>query len=133
MKIETKQNRESQLAEFSQNPEKALWKLALPMMFGMLVQTIYMLTDTAYIGHWVGHRGLAALGYVFPYIFIIMGLTFGIGSGATSVISRYIGSKNKPMADKAANQTILIGIIITFIIIVIILFFGNHIFKIQPN
>ena len=87
-------NKESRLKEFSENPEKALWKLAVPMMFGMFVQSIYMLTDTAYIGNWVGHEGLAALGYVWPYMFIIMGITFGLGSGATSVIARYIGEKN---------------------------------------
>ena len=91
--MEHQKNKESRLAEFSQNPEKALWKLAIPMMFGMFVQSIYMLTDTAYIGNWVGHEGLAALGYVWPYMFIIMGITFGLGSGATAVIAKYIGEK----------------------------------------
>ena len=124
-------NNESRLNEFSQNPERALWKLAIPMMFGMFVQSIYMLTDTAYIGNWVGHQGLAALGYVWPYMFIIMGITFGLGSGVTSVIARYIGEKNKYNADKAAGQTLFIGIFISLLIISIILFLGENIFRIQ--
>ena len=75
-------SKKSRLNEFIENPQKALWKLAIPMMFGMLVQAVYMLTDTAFIGKWVGADALAALGYVFPYMFIIMGITFGLGSGA---------------------------------------------------
>ena len=108
-------SKESRLEEFISDPRRALWRLAIPMMFGMMVQSVYMLTDTAFIGRWVGAEALAALGYVFPYMFIIMGITFGLGAGATSVISRYIGKKSKELADKSAAQTILIGIIISVI------------------
>ena len=43
------QIKESRLEEFIADPIKALWKLSLPMMFGMAVQAIYMLVDTAFI------------------------------------------------------------------------------------
>ena len=121
----------SRLNEFIDNPQRALWKLAVPMMFGMLVQSIYLLTDTAFIGRWVGANALAALGYVFPYMFIIMGITFGLGTGATAVIARYIGKESKDLADKSAGQTILIGIIISIIIILITFIFKENIFTIQ--
>tara|TARA_B100001123_G_C15200789_1_gene983276 strand:- start:28 stop:1395 length:1368 start_codon:yes stop_codon:yes gene_type:complete len=124
-------SKKSRLNEFIDNPQKALWKLAIPMMFGMLIQAVYMLTDTAFIGKWVGADALAALGYVFPYMFIIMGITFGLGSGATSVIARYIGRKDKASADIAAGQTIMIGIIISVIIVMITLIFKENIFTIQ--
>ena len=124
-------SKKSRLNEFIENPQKALWKLAIPMMFGMLVQAVYMLTDTAFIGKWVGADALAALGYVFPYMFIIMGITFGLGSGATSVIARYIGRKDKAQADIAAGQTIMIGIIISVMIVMITLIFKENIFTIQ--
>ena len=64
-------SKKSRLEEFTSNPRRALWRLAIPMMFGMMVQAVYMLTDTAFIGKWVGAEALAALGYVFPYMFII--------------------------------------------------------------
>ena len=35
--------------EFIDNPKKALWKLSIPMMLGMSVQSIYMLIDTLFI------------------------------------------------------------------------------------
>ena len=132
----THNNRKSRLNEFIDNPEKSLWKLALPMMFGMMVHAIYMLTDTAFIGNLVGNDALSALGYVFPYMFIIMGLTFGLGAGSTAVIARYIGKKDKKSADSAAGQMMLIGTIISLTIITLTYFFKENIFTIQsadPN
>ena len=56
------QPKESRLEEFIDNPIKALWKLSLPMMFGMAVQAIYMLVDPAFIDKCVGGTALATLG-----------------------------------------------------------------------
>ena len=90
----------NRLEEFISSPKKSLWKLSVPMMLGMSVQAIYMLIDTAFIGNWVGFKALTGLGFVFPPMFIIMGITFGIGSGATTVIAQNIGKDNKKKADK---------------------------------
>ncbi len=121
----------NRLNEFIENPTSSLWKLAVPMMFGMLIQSIYMLTDTAFIGRWVGADALAALGYVFPYMFIIMGITFGLAAGSTAIIAKLIGKKEKENAEIAAGQTILIGVTVSIIIILITLIFRENIFSIQ--
>ena len=125
------QPKESRLEEFIANPHKALWKLSIPMMFGMAVQAIYMLVDTAFIGKWVGDTALAALGYVFPLLFILMGITFGLGSGATTVIAQFIGAKDKKNADNAAEHTMLLGLIIGIIVIICGFYFGDNFIKVQ--
>ena len=125
------QPKESRLEEFIADPIKALWKLSLPMMFGMAVQAIYMLVDTAFIGKWGGGTALAALGYVFPFLFIIMGITFGVGSGATTVIAQFIGAKDKKNADNAAEHTILLGLIMGIIIVAFGLLFGHKFIGVQ--
>ena len=129
----TYNNDKNRLNEFIENPEKSLWKLAVPMMFGMMVHAIYMLTDTAFIGNLIGDDALSALGYVFPYMFIIMGLTFGLGAGATAVIARYIGKQSKESADAAAGQTLLIGIFISLTIIILTSLFKENLFSIQNS
>ena len=125
------QEKQSRLEEFIQNPKKSLWKLAIPMMLGMSVNAIYILADTAFIGWWVEGNGLSAIGFVWPFIFTIMGLTFGLSSGATALIARYIGQKNKDLANTAASQTIIIGVICSIIIIIFTLIFKKNIFIIQ--
>ena len=125
------QNKESRLNEFIENPKKSLWKLSLPMMFGMSVQAIYMMIDTAFVGRMIGGNALASLGYVFPFIFILMGITFGLGSGATTVIAQFIGSKDKKNADNAAQHTLLLGFIIGIVIIIFGFMYGNKLLKMQ--
>ena len=125
------QNKESRLNEFIDNPKRSLWKLSLPMMFGMSVQAIYMMVDTAFVGRMLGGTALASLGYVFPFIFILMGITFGLGSGATTVIAQFIGSKDKESADNAAKHTIILGLLIGIVIIIIGFMFGEKLLKIQ--
>ena len=101
------------------------------MMFGMSVQAIYMMIDTAFVGRMLGGTALASLGYVFPFIFILMGITFGLGSGATTVIAQFIGSKDKQNADNAAKHTIILGLLIGIVIIIIGFMFGEKLLKIQ--
>ena len=130
MDIDNK-GKKSRLEEFIEDPKKALWKLSLPMMFGMSVQAIYMMADTAFLGRMIGGTALASLGYVFPYFFILMGITFGLGSGATTVIAQFIGAKDKKNADNAAQNTIFIGIIIGIVIITIGFYYGDSLLALQ--
>ena len=125
------QPKESRLEEFIIDPKKAMWKLALPMTFGMAVNAIYMLADTAFVGRMIGGTALAALGYVFPFLFIIMGITFGLGTGATTVIAQFIGAKDKKNADNAAENSILLGLIISIIIIFIGFYYGYKLLGMQ--
>ncbi|MBI45225.1 MAG: hypothetical protein CMG66_03565 [Candidatus Marinimicrobia bacterium] len=101
------------------------------MMLGMSVQAIYMLIDTAFIGRWVGWQALTGLGVVFPALFIIMGITFGLGSGATTVIAQSIGEKNKTKADSTAMHTIILGIFLSFIFIITGMLLGEYILSSQ--
>ena len=126
-------NSKNKLNEFINNPSLALWKLSIPMMLGMSVQAIYMLIDTAFIGKWVGGNALAGLGLIFPPMFIIMGITFGLGSGATTVIAQKIGGENKKQADNAAEHIIILGLILSIIFILIGIFFGDSLIQYQSD
>ena len=123
----------NKLSNFIKNPSLALWELSIPMMLGMSVQAIYILIDTAFIGKWVGSNALAGLGLIFPTMFIIMGITFGLGSGATTVIAQEIGKGKKQLADNAAEHIIILGIILSIIFIMIGIFFGDTLIKYQSE
>ncbi len=123
----------NKLNEFINNPSLALWKLSIPMMLGMSVQAIYMLIDTAFIGKWVGGDALAGLGLIFPPMFIIMGITFGLGSGATTVIAQKIGQEEKKQADNAAEHIIILGVILSILFILIGIFLGDSLIQYQSD
>ena len=59
--------------EFIKNPKKALFVLAVPIVIGMLVQVMYNIVDTAFIGR-LGAESIAALTFSFPLFFILISL-----------------------------------------------------------
>ena len=124
-------NKKNRLITFIKNPYSSLWKLSFPMMIGMAVQAIYMLVDTALIGNIVGSSALASLGYVFPYFFIIMGISFGLGSGVTTFIAQQIGKQNKKRAELAASHTLIIGIVLYFSLLTINLVASESLINLQ--
>ena len=123
----------SRLNNFINNPLKALLQLSLPMMAGMSVQAIYMLIDTAFIGKWVGGSALAGLGIVFPPFFIIMGITFGLGSGATTVIAQYIGEESKEKVDNAAEHILILGCLLSILFVILGFLLGDSIIEYQTK
>lgn len=98
------------------DPKKAIIQLSIPMMLAMSVQVIYNLVDAIWVSG-LGADALSAVGFFFPLLFLIMGLSNGIGIGASSAISRRIGANDKPGADAVSIHalllTLLIGVAIT--------------------
>ena len=93
------------------DPKKAIIKLSIPMMVAMSVQTIYNIVDAFWVSG-LGADALAAMGFVFPFFFVIMSLSNGLGIGGGAAISRRIGAKDKPGADNVAVHTIVIMVMI---------------------
>ena len=100
---------ESRLQEFLDKPEKALWSIALPVMAGMAIQTMYSIVDMLFIGQ-LGGESITAVAFNMPLYFFVMGITFGVGTGVTSSISRAIGAKDKSKADNAAEHGLLLAL-----------------------
>ena len=125
----------SKLQQFIENPKKGLWKMTMPFLLGLTVNSLYMLVDTMFVGKFVSNSkaALDAMGLIFPLMFIVMGLTFGLGSGATTLIAQFIGAKDTKSANSVASHTILIGIILPLIIISIVLILGENIIQLQLN
>tara|TARA_B100000287_G_scaffold90709_2_gene83050 strand:+ start:5694 stop:7220 length:1527 start_codon:yes stop_codon:yes gene_type:complete len=125
----------SKLQSFIDNPKKGLWKMTMPFLIGLTVNSLYMLVDTMFVGKFVSNSSAAldAMGLIFPLMFIVMGLTFGLGSGATTLIAQFIGAKDKKTADNIASHTLLIGIIFPVIVITLVLTLGDSVIQLFDN
>ena len=108
--------------QFIKNPKKALFILSGPLILGMIVQTLYNVIDTAFVGR-IGADALASITFSFPLFFILIALNAGIGSGMSSRIARYIGEKNIKAAENTAIHGIIINLIIGAIILILSPFF----------
>ncbi len=99
---------ESRLESFLENPPKALWSLAIPIMFGMGIHTLYNMVDMIFIGR-LGGDAIAGVAFNMPLFFLMLGLTMGLGSGVTASIARYIGNNNKVNADNSAEHALVMA------------------------
>ena len=121
--------KESRLDAFIANPYKSMWKMAMPIIAGMMVQTLFNVVDIMFIG-WLGADEVTAVAFVSPLFFIIIGLGVGIGTGTTATIAQYIGQKDKENAEKTASQTILIGFLSTIFLTVLGVIYGERLLSI---
>ena len=102
----------SRLKVFLENPSKALWTLAIPIMFGMGIQTLYNLVDMIFIGK-LGGQAITGIAFNMPLFFLVLGLTMGLGTGVTASIARFIGQENKKQADNSAEHAVFMAAIIS--------------------
>jgi putative MATE family efflux protein len=109
------------------DPKKAIVKLSIPMIVAMSVQTIYSLIDTYWVSG-LGADALAAMGFVFPFFFISMALSNGIGIGGGAAISRRIGAQDKVGADNAAVHTIIITVLLSILFTIPFYLFAPQLF-----
>ena len=97
------------------DPKKAIIKLSIPMIAAVLSHTIYNFTDAI----WVSGKGpasLSAVGFTFPFLWMTMAISNGIGIGSGAAISRRIGARDKNGADSVATHAIIIMLIIVFLL-----------------
>ncbi len=94
---------------------KVIFTLALPIMLGNLIQTIYNLTDTFFVGK-LGGNEVAAIQLVWPIIFLMMSFGMGMGIATTSLISQYIGANEHDKASKTAGQAISFLVILAIVL-----------------
>ena len=71
-----------------------IFRFALPMVIGNLLQQMYQVVDSIIVGNFLGKEALAAQGASFPIFYSLIAFIIGIGSGATVVISQYFGAKD---------------------------------------
>lgn len=88
-----------------------LIQLAGPMVFGIIAVISVSLIDTYYVGQ-LGTQQLTALSFTFPVTLTVSSLSIGLGAGASSVVSRAIGSGDKGDAKRLATDSIALALIL---------------------
>ncbi|AXV36842.1 MAG: MATE family efflux transporter [Methanobacterium sp. BRmetb2] len=101
------------------DPKKAILKLSGPLIIAMVLMTTYNLVDAIWVSG-LGGNALAAVGFVTPLFMILVGLSNGLGAGATSAISRCIGNRNHKGVNNTAMHTMVITIIVSALLTVLL-------------
>ena len=124
--MEHKNQKKPPLQLFIDNPSKSMWNLAIPIMAGMGIQTLYTIIDMIFIGR-LGGNAIAAVAFNMPIFFFVMGLSFGLGNGVTASIARFIGADDKVNADNSAEHAVVIAFLISGVLTSVGLIYGKEI------
>ena len=73
--MDYKSNSESRLSSFLADPSKALWRLAIPIMFGMGIHTLYNVIDMIFIGK-LGGNAIAGIPQSIPLVWRSIAICF---------------------------------------------------------
>ncbi len=96
---------------------KLLRKLSIPATIGMIVNALYNLVDTIFIGQGVGPSAIGGLAIAFPIQMVIMSIAFMVGIGAASAISRSLGEENEEKANNIAGNAYILSILLSGIFV----------------
>lgn len=94
---------------------KILLKIAPPVIFAQLIQALYNIVDSLFIGRY-GESGLTALSIVYPIQLLMIALAVGIGVGINTIMAAKLG------IGKKEDSNIYASIGTPFILIVYLLF-----------
>ena len=107
---------------------KALLALGIPTMIGMLINALYNLVDTYFVGG-LGTDQMGAVTVAFPLGQIVVGLGLLFGNGAAAYLSRLLGRGDKDTANKVASTAIYSGVSIGAVVILFSVIFLEPILK----
>lgn len=93
-----------------------LLKTAIPTMIGMLVNVLYNLTDTFFIGRLNDKSMTAAIGVVFSFVSVAQAFGFWFGYGSGNTMSRNLGEKKNAEAQTIASTGIVMALFASLIL-----------------
>lgn len=81
---------------------KILLKLAPPVMLAQLIQALYNIIDSLFVGRY-SDSGLTALSIIYPLQLLMIALAVGTGVGINTVMAAKLGVGNEKEADEYAG------------------------------
>ncbi len=103
--------------------------MSIPMIAGILAIMSMNIVDTFYIAQ-LGTEPLAAMSFTMPVTSILLSIAFGIGIGASSVISRAIGAQQMLLVQAYTSNALIIALVVAIVFAVNGYLFMDTIFKI---
>ena len=86
----------------TEKPGKLLLRLAPPVMLAQLIQALYNIVDSFFVGRYSA-SGLTALSIIYPVQLLMIAFAVGTGVGINTVMAAKLGAGRKENADEYAG------------------------------
>lgn len=109
---------------------KLLVSMAVPMILSMLMQAMYNIVDSIFVGRF-DQNALSAVTMAFPAQSLMIAIAAGTGVGVNSLLSYSLGRKDRENANKAATHGIFLAFCAAILFLVLGLFFSEAFYRWQ--
>jgi len=93
---------------------KALILLAIPMILEMVMESLFAIVDVFFVAK-ISNNAVATIGMTEGVLMLIESVAIGITMGATAMVARRVGEKDKQSASRVAVQALLLGMVVSAI------------------
>ena len=92
-----------------------LRRYSVPAIIGMVVNALYNVVDSIFVGQGVGEIGLVAVTLAFPLMVVLLAVGMFVGLGAGAIVSIRLGQRDKEGAE------LILGNAVTLMIVLVLL------------
>lgn len=97
--------------------QKALFRMFLPVMAGMLLNFAYNIVDTLWVGNLLGDTALAALTNATPIVTLTYSFGMGITNGMGILLSKHLAKNNKEEEEKIITSTLMMTVVLSIFLV----------------
>lgn len=96
-----------------------LLRFTFPSIIMMVFTSIYGVVDGFFVSNFAGKTAFASLNLIFPFVMILGGMGFMIGTGGTTLVSLVLGTGDREKANRYFSMmvylTLLLGIVLSVV------------------
>ena len=89
--------------------------LLIPLILTNLLNSIYNIVDSIWIGNLIGENGVSAVTNSYPITLILTSITAGIATAVSVSVAQHYGAKDEEKTKSIVGASYLIGIIVAII------------------
>ena len=89
-----------------------LLNFVLPSIVMMVFTSIYGVVDGLFVSNYAGKTAFAAINLVMPFIMVLGGMGFMIGTGGTALVAKVLGEGEKEEANRYFSMMVLVTLLL---------------------
>lgn len=94
-----------------------LLQFTFPSIIMMVFTSVYGVVDGFFVSNFAGKTAFAAINLIMPFIMILGGVGFMIGTGGTALVSLVLGQNDKEKANRYFSMmiylTVIMGVVLS--------------------